>query len=189
MAWLSSCGQSLQHASPAPFASVTWMQQWGTRGSPVVLPELACNAAGHSREFQGGNGRELQWGASGSVHPAPPAQCSGALLHQPSPKRKHQRDHGSALSPSPAERPGSARELGTAAGSRSVTEHGSAGTVMAAGSSTALLVLGSAGLGRGHQRTVSTQQPLEHQLPGCPIPSVSSSQHSHHPDTVLAVMG
>lgn len=117
------------------------------------------------------------------------ARCSGALLHQLSPKREHQGDHGSALAPSPAVQPGSARELGAAAGSRSVTEHGSAGTVMAAGSSTALPVLGSAGLGRGHKRTVSTQQPLEHQFPGCPIPSVSSSHHSHHPDIVLAVMG
>lgn len=115
----------------------------------------------------------------------PPAHTTmlWALLHQPSPEREHQEDHGSAV------RPGSARELGAAAGSRSVTEHGSAGTVMAAGSSTALPVLGSAGLGRGHQRTVSTQQPLEHKLPGCPIPSVSNSHHSDRPDIVLAVMG
>lgn len=60
---------------------------------------------------------------------------------------------------------------------------------MAAGSSTALPGLGSAGLGRGHQRTVSTQQPSVRRLLGCPVPSVSDCHHSHRPDAVLAVTG
>lgn len=64
----------------------------------------------------------------------------------------------------------SAWELGAVAvGSGSVKERGSGGTVMAAGSSPALQVPGSTGVRRGHQRTVSTQQPLVRKLPDCPI--------------------
>lgn len=60
---------------------------------------------------------------------------------------------------------------------------------MAAGSSPVLPVPGSAGVGRGHQRTVSTQQPSARKLPGCPIPSASNSRHGDRPDVVLAATG
>lgn len=72
-----------------------------------------------------------------------------------------------------------------AVGSGSVKEHGAGGTVMAAGSSPALQVLGSTVVRRGHQRTVSTQQPLVRKLPDCPIPSVSDSHHGNCPDMSL----
>lgn len=141
------------------------------------------------------SGRQWQRAAVGDIWQCAPsspqhtARCFGALIHQPSPERKHQGDCGSAMVPIPCSEARECPGAGHTAGSRSVTEHGSGGTVMAAGSSTALPVLGSAGLGRGHQRTASTQQPLAHKLPGCPIPSVSNSYHSDRPDIVLAVMG
>lgn len=56
---------------------------------------------------------------------------------------------------------------------------------MAAGSSPALPVPGSAAVRRGHQRTVSTQQPSTRKLPSCPIPSASRTRHSDRPDIVL----
>lgn len=135
---------------------------------------------------------ELEHGASGSGHPAPRSTQQDALGPCSTSRALKGNTKGTVALPwprAPAVRPGSAWELGAAAGSRSVTEHGSGGTVMAAGSSTAPLMLGSAGLGRGHQRTVSTQQPLARKLPGCPIPSASSSHHSDRPDIVLAMMG
>lgn len=111
-------------------------------------------------------------------------------LHRPSPEREHERGWGSATSPTPHCRASSAWELGAAVlGSRSVIKHSSGGTVMAAGSSPALPVPGTTWVGRGHQRTVSTQQPLARKLPGCPTPSASNCRYSNCPDIALAAMG
>lgn len=123
-----------------------------------------------------------------------PPTCSmtpwAPRLHRLSPGREHEGGWGSAASPTPRCRASSAWELGAAVlGSGSVIKRSSGGTVMAAGSSPALPVPGPAWVGRGHQRTASTQQPLARKLPGCPTPSASDCRHSDCPDIALAAMG
>lgn len=116
--------------------------------------------------------------------PARSAMPQAPLLHQLSPEREREGTRGSAVAPTPCCRAGECPGA-AAMGSGSVTEHGSGGTVMAAGSSPALPMPGSTGVGGGHQRTVSTQQPLACKLPGCPIPLASSFCHGDHPKLSL----
>lgn len=175
--------------SPGPLPVQSRCGDGAQEGSPVVLHEPTCNGARHGRQAD----KQWQIAAAGGVWqraPHSPQQKAGEpeapLHHWPSPEREREEGWGSARAPTCRCRAGECPGARDSSGWKQICHRG---MVMAAGSSPALPVLGSAGVGRGHQRTVSTQQPLACELPGCPIPSVSDSRHGDRPDIVLAVTG